>query len=256
MFLQLLQKQSEFEIGHIGLGDVLQGKLRILPALESLITDNKRIIVIDAVTNEEINSIAESMAAIENCIVFPVDPGPLSAAFGRVKARQNVYESKYIVTVGSVTGLTGRQLRYLIDKTNASPVYVNPERLATMTNAWNEEVERATANALDKLVDQEILIVTTHSPTSNILPLSQLAQKENVTGEMLAKRITTGLAKVTHNVIRKSTVTINGTFSSGGDVTAALFSVIQAELFNWMMWYIPLADMENSSVVHSMASLL
>ena len=94
---------------------------------------------------------------------------------------------------------------------------------------WEREVERATADALEKLAHEEILIVTTHSPTLNILPLSQIAQRENVTEETLAKRITTGLARVTHNVISKSDLHINGTFSSGGDVTAALFAESQAE---------------------------
>lgn len=237
----VVAEQSEFGIGHIGLGDVLQGQSKILPALESLIADNKRIIVIDAVTNEEINCIAESMSAIKGRIVFPVDPGPLSAAFGRVKARQSLHESKYIVTVGSVTGLTGRQLRYLIDKTNSSPVYVDAEQLATMTEKWDNEVKRATADAMEKLKDQEILIVTTLTPASTILSLSDIAQKENVTEEILAKRITTGLAKVTHNVIENSAMKINGTFSSGGDVTAALFAVSEAEAIQLDDEVIPLA---------------
>lgn len=225
----VIAEQSKFDIGHIGLGDILQGKARIYQQFQSLIDQNKRIIVVDAVTNEEIDCVAEAMADIKDQTLFPVDPGPLSAAYARVKAEQNVLERKYIVTVGSVTGQTGRQLQYLVDKFNLQPVYVKAEKLATMTNEWEQEIERATADALDKLVNQEILLITTHSPTSNILPLSQIAQRENVTEEMLAKRITTGLAKVTHQVILNSNVTIDGTFSSGGDVTAALFAESKAE---------------------------
>lgn len=225
----VVAEQSQFEIGHIELSDVLQGKSRILPELESLIEQNKRIIVFDAVTNEEIDQIAEAMAGIKDRLLFPVDPGPLSAAYARARTDQTAKNLKYIVTVGSVTSQTGRQLQYLIDKTNADPVYVNAEKLATVTDDWEREIERATADAFEKLANQEILIVTTHSPTSNILPLSEIAQKENVTEEFLAKRITTGLAKVTHNVILNSDMPINGTFSSGGDVTAALFAESQAK---------------------------
>lgn len=237
----VIAEQSIFEIGHIGLGNVLEGKSSIVSALESLLSENKRIIVLDAVTNEEIEHIAEAMVEIKSRVLFPVDPGPLSAAFSRVKARQSMYESKWIVTVGSVTPLTGRQLRYLIDKTNASPIYVNAKLLATMGNDWEKEIKRATAKALEKLRDQEILIVTTHSPTSNVLPLSEIALKENVSEEILAKRITTGLAKVTHNVIEQADVTINGTFSSGGDVTAALFAESKAEAIQLDDEVLPLA---------------
>lgn len=225
----VIAEQSRFKIGHIGLSDVLQGKEGILPKLRSLIEQDKRIIVFDAVTNEEIDQIAEAMADIQDRILFPVDSGPLSTTYARVKTVQNAYTRKYIVTVGSVTSQTGRQLQYLIDKTDADPVYVDAEKLATVTGGWEQEVNRATQDALKKLENQEILIVTTHSPTSKILPLPEIALKENVTEETLAKRITTGLAKVTHNVISNSDLSISGTFSSGGDVTAALFAESKAQ---------------------------
>lgn len=225
----VIAEQSKFEIGHIGLGTVLQGKECIVPELESLIAEGKRIIVLDAITNEEIEQIAESMVEVKERVLFPVDPGPLSVAFGQVKKRHNASKGKVIVTVGSVTPLTGRQLKYLIDKTNASPVYVSANLLATMSGNWEKEIQRATTEALVALQDEEILIITTHSPASTVLSLSEIALKENVTEEILAKRITTGLAKVTLNVIKQAEVTINGTFSSGGDVTAALFAESKAE---------------------------
>lgn len=237
----VIAEQSRFEVGHIGLGSVLKGKSCLVSKLKSLIAESKRIIVLDAVTNEEIEHIAEAMAEIKGHVIFPVDPGPLSAAFGRVKARQHEHKSKWIVTVGSVTPLTGRQLRYLIDKTNSSPVYVNAELLATMSDDWEKEIKRATATALNTLEEQEILIITTHSPTSNVLPLSEIALKENVTEEILAKRITTGLAKVTRNVIEQADIQINGTFSSGGDVTAALFAESKAEAIQLDDEVLPLA---------------
>lgn len=227
----VIAEQSSFEIGLIGLSDVLQGKDGILSKLCTLIEQKKRIIVLDAVTNEDIDQIAEAMAEIQDWDLFPVDSGPLSTTYARVKTiqKKNTDTHKYVITVGSVTSQTGRQLRYLIDKTEADPVYVDAEKLATVTGGWEEEVERATADALQKIESQETLIVTTHSPTSKILPLSEIALKENVTEETLAKRITTGLAKVTHNVITQSNVVIGGTFSSGGDVTAALFAAGNAQ---------------------------
>lgn len=237
----VIAEQSNYEIGHIGLGDVLQGKSKILSSLHKLISNGNRIIVVDAVTNEEISNIAESMASITERTVFPVDPGPLSAAFARVLSRKSLYKNKYIVTVGSVTGLTGRQLRYLMDKTNSMPVYVDAAQLATMTDRWDSEVKRATEEGLLKLKEQEVLIVTTLSPTSTVLPLANIANEEETTEEALAKRITTGLAKVTYSIIQQSVEKIDGMFSSGGDVTAALYSVSDAEAIQLDEEVIPLA---------------
>ncbi|MCM3709155.1 four-carbon acid sugar kinase family protein [Sporosarcina luteola] len=237
----VIEEQSEFEVGHIGLGDVLQGKTRITSSLQALIENGKRIIVVDAVTNEEISEIAESMASMDGQTLFPVDPGPLSASFARVLTRRSLHESKYIATIGSVTGMTGRQLRYLIDKTNSSPVYVDAEQLASMTDKWDREISRAIEEGLTKLQKEKVLIITTLSPTSTRLPLAEIAKKENTTEEAMAKRITTGLAKVTHTIIQNSTIKIDGTFSSGGDVTAALFAVSDAEAIQLHEEVIPLA---------------
>lgn len=237
----VVAEQSQFEVGHIGLGDVLQGTSHIVTKLQSLMAQNKRVIVLDAVTNDDIDHVAEAMATIENRVLVPVDPGPLTAAFARVKARKNEKERKYIVTVGSVTDQTGRQLQYLIDKTSSKPVYVDAEKLATLTNNWDQEIERATEDALQKLADEEILIITTRTPTSKILPLSQIAMKENVSEEIVAKRITAGLAKVTNNVMLKTNIQIHGTFSCGGDVTAAIFAESGANAIQLMDEVIPRA---------------
>jgi uncharacterized protein YgbK (DUF1537 family) len=225
----IVAEQSKYSIGHIGLGIVLKGTACIQPAMERLIAEGKRIIVVDAVTNEEIEHIAESMVAIGGKSFVPVDPGPLSAAYGRLIASQDVKESKWILTIGSVTPITGRQIHYLVDKTNAKPIYVNAQALASMTTSWDHEVKRATEDALRKLETEELLIITTHSPTAKVLPLSEIAKGEGTTREELAKRITVGLANITHNVVLHSERKINGTYSSGGDVTAALCAVSQAE---------------------------
>ncbi|ARF14664.1 MULTISPECIES: four-carbon acid sugar kinase family protein [Sporosarcina] len=237
----VIAEQSQHEIGHIGLGDVLQGKTKITASLLEQINAGKRIIVIDAVTNEEISNIAESMAMMEEHTLFPVDPGPLTAAFARVLTRRRLYRNRYIVTVGSVTSLTGRQLRYLMDKTNSSPVYVDASQLATTTDRWDVEVKRATDEGMRKLKEQEVLIVTTLSPTSKILSLTSIAKEEGTTEELLAKRITSGLAKVTHSIIQNCNMKIDGTFSSGGDVTAALFTISGAEAIQLDEEVIPLS---------------
>ena len=237
----IMEQQSKHSVSHIGLGTVLKGKDAIHLQLMQHIEAGNRIIVVDAVTNEEIDHIAESMACIEGTDFIPVDPGPLSASYGRMKAHQHVQTNKFILTVGSITPLTGRQLNYLIDKKNANPVYVKVEALASTTSTWDEEIDRATKEALIKLDDQEVLIITTYSPGTERLNLSEIAEREGATVEKLAKRLTEGLARVTNSVVQQTEHPIDGTFSSGGDVTAALCAVSNAEAIGLQDEVLPLA---------------
>ncbi|MFJ8518154.1 four-carbon acid sugar kinase family protein [Lysinibacillus xylanilyticus] len=225
----ILQKQSHHTVTHITLSCVLQGQLTIREQLMQHIEEGSRIIVVDAISNEDIDVIAKAMDTIQQFDLMPVDPGPLTAAYGFVKSAQSVKNDKIIVTVGSITSLTDRQLQYVIEKRNVTPVYVNPRQLASVSSSWDEEIARATAEALKKLPSEDVLMITTYSPGTEKLDLYTLAKEQHVQEEILAKRITEGLASVTNQVVQLANYCISGSFSSGGDVTAALCAISGAE---------------------------
>ncbi|WP_243296615.1 four-carbon acid sugar kinase family protein [Bacillus litorisediminis] len=224
----VIKERSKHSISHIGLDKVLTGVSALTEALNTEIARGNRIIVVDAVTDEEIETIAEAMAAIQQFQMVPCDPGPLTAAYSKAFLHQFVASNKVIVTVGSVTSLTGRQLRYLMDKTNSKPVYVSAEKLATLEASWDEEVSRATNEALERIAENDVLIITTHTEGNNILNLKQIAEQQQTTQDALAKRITDGLAKITRLVMEQTNYPIQGCFTSGGDVTASLCAFSKA----------------------------
>jgi len=224
----LIQQQSIHSVALIGLDAVLHGAECIAQRLREEIQHGNRIIVIDAVNDEHIETIAFAMTKIKDKIIVPVDPGPLTAYYARLYFHQQLHADKILMVIGSVTSLTGRQLHYLLAKTNANPVYVNPEKLASFSNSWNEEVERATAVSLERLETENILIVTTHHPANSLIDLKALSAVEQVSEDALAKRITDGLAVIGRKIIENSKHPICGCFTSGGDVTASLCAVGRA----------------------------
>ncbi|SHG26389.1 four-carbon acid sugar kinase family protein [Ornithinibacillus halophilus] len=224
----IIKEQSEYSVGHVGLDNVLTGVKSLTQSLEEQIKQGKRIIVVDAVTDEDIEIIAESMVNIQHVTLVPVDPGPLTAAYSKVYSHQLVEARKVIVTVGSVTSLSGRQLQYLKDKTNSTPVYVSAEKLATLQSSWEEEVGRAIEVALERIHQDDVLIITTDKEGAGLVNFKAIAEKENTTQDMLAKRITDGLAKITRRVLEQTSYPIQGCFTSGGDVTASLCALCMA----------------------------
>ncbi|SET51004.1 Uncharacterized conserved protein YgbK, DUF1537 family [Oceanobacillus limi] len=224
----LIADQSKFNVGHIGLDQILAGGEKLRTAIIQHIDNGKRIIVIDAVTDEDIETIAESMVDIQNVQLVPVDPGPLTAAYAKAYSHQLVEQSKVIVTVGSVTSLSGRQLHYLKEKTNSTPVYVSAEKLATLKSSWEDEVDRAIEVALERIEQDDVLIITTHEEGAGLVNFKAIAEQEDTTQDALAKRITDGLAKITRRVLEKTDYQIQGCFTSGGDVTASLCALSMA----------------------------
>lgn len=227
----IIQAQSENSVSHIGLDDVLQGNKVLEQSLGKEIEKGNRIIVVDAVSDEDIDVIAEAMVAIQMAYTIPlvpVDPGPLTAAFSHAMSHHLTETKKVIVTVGSVTSISEMQLGYLIEKTNSSPVYVSAENLASFGPSWEEEVERAAASALKRIDEDDVLIVTTHVEGAYLVNLKGKALEEETTQDALAKRIADGLATITRLVMEETSYSIQGCFTSGGDVTASLVSVTHA----------------------------
>ncbi|WP_088052550.1 four-carbon acid sugar kinase family protein [Virgibacillus dakarensis] len=229
---EIVQKQSKYPVTHIDLDKVLAGENVIEQALREKIALGNRIIVLDVVTNDDIDAIANAMKSIKEYQMIPADSGPLTATYSRVYTRQHKTDKKIIVTVGSVTSNSSMQLHYLMDKTNSKPIYVDPEKLATLDSAWDEEVERVINRAMEEMDKQDILIITTDSPTAKVINLKEVAKELGVSQDYLAKRIADGLGKITRMVIQNSKYEIGGCFSSGGDVTASLCSVGLAEGIN------------------------
>jgi D-threonate/D-erythronate kinase len=224
----VIEKQSTYSVSLIGLDVVLSGAEAITKSLNEKIEQGHRIVVIDAVNDEQIEAIAMAMTKIRDKNLIPVDPGPLTAYYSKAYLQQKVDAKKLLVLVGSVTSLTGRQLHYLLAKTNATPVYVDPQKLASFTDSWQEEVDRAAAVGLEILKKETILIVTTYHPGNKVINLKALSELEQVSVDSLAKRITDGLAVIGRKIIEQSKYPFSGCFTSGGDVTASLCAVGRA----------------------------
>ncbi|GGE53198.1 hypothetical protein GCM10011391_35100 [Pullulanibacillus camelliae] len=225
----IIQKQSHYAVSHMGLDTVLAGASAIFKALQKHIEKKNRIIVIDAVTNEEIEEIAQAMVSIKDYLMIPADPGPLTAAYSKAYTSQRSRNKKIIVTVGSVTSNSQRQMQYLIEKIKAEPIYVNAEKLASASESWDEEIDSTVKRALKEIIRQDIIVITTVPLGDEQLNLEEIVKREGQTQDYLAKRIADGLAKITRLVIQSTDQDIGGCFSSGGDVTASLCSVGSAE---------------------------
>lgn len=221
----IIEDQSSNKVTLIGLDVTLSGVGAITKKLQEKINQGNRIIVLDAVNDEQIEMIAAAMANVQGNLIVPVDPGPLTAYYSKAFLHKKVTEEKLLVTVGSVTSVTGRQLHYLYAKTNTEPILVDPQELVRSGDSWNEEVKRAVNLGLEALKGQSILIITTHHPINKRLDLKAMSETSKVSEDALAKRITDGLAAITYKIIQKSEYKISGIFSSGGDVTSSLCTV-------------------------------
>lgn len=222
---EVIQQQSKYKVGHIPLKIILEKEEVVANSIEKEISEGKKIIIVDGISDEDIEVVANAMVLVKNINLIPADPGPLTAAYIRAKNSEFKQQKKIIVTVGSITSNSHKQLNYLIEKRKLHAVYVNAKNLATTSMAWEREVEKAVITAKYVIKNQNIIIITTDSEEEGILNLKKIALKEKVSESYLAKRISDGLAKITRVLVMESEFEIGGCLTSGGDVTASVSSV-------------------------------
>jgi len=96
--------------GLIAMGTVKLGPGPVTEALAALLSDGTRVVVADAMTAEDIETLAEAAASVEGEII-PVDPGPFTAAFlGRKLPGRNAGTA--LAVIGSTSEKTARQIAW------------------------------------------------------------------------------------------------------------------------------------------------
>lgn len=218
----LLAKQLKEPVGFVELSEVMQGAAAVLQAIRRQQNQGKRIIVLDATTDEQVLEIAKAVKRSAQPILA-VDPGPFTSALASLlggAARAGIGQ-KVMVTVGSVTASTRRQLEELRRVHHPHLVNVSAARLIDLEQR-DEEIQRVVNVLLAGVNSCDVIGVATSGWDSDILDLAKLARQRRTTELELSQRITSGLGIITRRAIEESGGCIGGLFTSGGDVSLAV----------------------------------
>ncbi|SHG15989.1 four-carbon acid sugar kinase family protein [Ornithinibacillus halophilus] len=238
----ILEKQTEEDVAVIELNKVSSGSASVTEELENCINRGTKLVICDAITEQHIETIARAMTDITSSMMIPADPGPLTTAFTSqlMKKSSSEQKSKVLVSVGSVTSISKSQIDYLASKMHIKPVYARPDSLASFGKSWEEEIERVVLETKELIDNQETIIVTTNHSSFPVLDFKQLSKIEGVSEDLLAKRITAGLAEISKRILQNGNGCIKGCFFSGGDVTASFCEAVEADGFELVSEVMPL----------------
>ncbi len=216
--IDLVQSQTKYQVGYIPLKSVLAAEADLKKAILAEKEKGKRIIIIDATTDDEINAIASVLAKTELSVVA-VDPGPFTAHLAKAllgREHAAVPGKKAFFAVGSVTQQTKRQLEELKLKYNPLIVKVDPEALLDDRSAALE-IDRVVSALMEGIGRYQVLGITTNG--GKVLNLRAVAGELKISEDEVAQRIAMGLGRITATMMKVSKGLIGGLYTSGGDVT-------------------------------------
>lgn len=229
--LQLFTSQSTLPAAALPLDVVLRGAQAIGTHLRALHATGCRVVVCDALTDEDIAALATAAAALD-VPVLAADPGPLTTALALAQlghAPQSL-ENRVLLVVGSVMDIVRHQLDMLCVKRDCHLLCARCHLLAEPEGspAREEELTRLVSGLAAAPDTAEVLGLCTARLPEDVLDLEELARTMGVSVAEVSQRINSGLAEAAARLLPATHLRLGGLFTSGGEVTLAVTQRLHA----------------------------
>ncbi|HBO37614.1 MAG TPA: hypothetical protein DD638_03015 [Pasteurellaceae bacterium] len=252
----LLQSQTRRPVGLIALSDVMRGIYDIKLSLTEQIKQGKKIIVVDAISLEDVANIAHACLLLDNNILA-VDPGPFTVALGFQrglihKEEANIPESDecskhktVLVVAGSATPVTKRQMSVLCRDERNVYISVDPVLLIEGGEIADKEAKRIVNKVKDYMERSKppraILLETAlHGP---LLNLEEEDKKRKFIHGESAERINAGLGMIVADIFSLiGAEHFAGIYATGGDTMVNICNQLNVTAIEVIDYVIPQID--------------
>lgn len=220
----------------------MEGSGALAERIRALHGEGFRILTMDAVTQEDIDLIADACIESGEKIVA-VDPGVFTATLARklIKPRMERRANRILVVVGSVNSNTTAQLEEFWLSQDVNSVLVNTRALLEKGDIRESEIRRVVSLTLEGAEKYPVSsVVGDGIYPENRIDFAPYMEKDGCTLEEVTGRINEALAEITVRILKENSL-FRGLYASGGDVTQALCRHFGAAGLELMDEVLPLA---------------
>nr|WP_314263286.1 four-carbon acid sugar kinase family protein [uncultured Moellerella sp.] len=253
----LLASQTHHQVGYVPLSKVMKGVEQITFSMQEQQKLNHRVIVVDAISLDDIAAIAEALIGL-NWNVLAVDPGPftehLAAQRGLMRGNRRGEQAAFpkekqqgsiVIVAGSATPVTKKQLNHLIEHDKrVCHIPVDAELLLDRENAAEVEIARVVRLAQQCVATHKnALFVFESALTGRLLNLEEEEQRFGLSHGEAANNINIGLGNIVKEVLRCQSGEIKGLYMTGGDTMVNVMKELGATGIEMIDYVIPQTDM-------------
>ena len=223
----LLRHQSRYQVSLIEMADVTKGKLSLMHAINQHITDGSRIIVIDAITQRDLSTIASVIAEFES---QPIICGSGGLAEELSEVIQDVPErtENILVVAGSVRSMTAQQIVQASKQLKVHVIDINTEQILSQhRNDMIEETGRITQEALKYYSKKQDIIIRWANSQKKAQQFFEIGRLNKLEDQTIRARIGQILGQTTKKILE--TIDIKGLILTGGETAFNVFKSINIE---------------------------
>lgn len=252
---RLLAGQTRRKIGLVSLSHVLKGEEAIRDELRHQRGQGCEVIVVDAITLEDVEEIAKACIELKWNVVA-VDPGPFTSKLAyyrdliqeesaNIPPKADEAGRTVLIAAGSATPVTKKQMEVLCQDPRHVRISVDPIPLVEGGDASLDEVFQAVHKAEDLLNSQNppraILFET--ALHGDLLNLDEEDNKRHYANGMSANRINAGLGTIISQLLEQcGRERITGIYTTGGDTMVNVCYQLGVECIELVDYVIPQTD--------------
>lgn len=238
----LFAEQSKYKVSSIFMKDLMRGKHYLADLMKQQVAEGSRIIVIDCVTQEDLDLIADAVITSKMKTVA-VDPGVFTATLSRkmIIPSQKKEKSKILAVVGSVNPSTKAQMEELWLSQRTHNVFVKTDELLEGEVRRKKEIIRVIEEILAE-VDKNVVSTVTGDGIypENRIDFGPYMERYSCSLDDVTGMINSAFAEITYQIFKKEPA-FKGLYTSGGDVTVAVCEKFQTAGLCLMDEVLPLA---------------
>jgi uncharacterized protein YgbK (DUF1537 family) len=238
----LFEQQSKYQVSSIYMKDLMHGKHYLADLMNRCIDGGSRILVVDCVTQEDLDLIADAAITSGRKIVA-VDPGVFTATLARklITPSQKREKSKILAVVGSVNPNTRKQMEKLWLSQRTHNVFVETKKLLESEEQRADEIVRVTEEILREC-DRNVISTVTGDGIypENRIDFAPYMERYQCSVDEVTEKINSAFAEITYRIF-KAEPGFRGLYTSGGDITVAVCEKFQTAGLSLQDEVLPLA---------------
>lgn len=252
---RLLAGQTRRKVGLVTLDKVLAGDEAIKDALAEQKAAGCGVIVVDAITLEDVENIAQACIAL-SWDVLTVDPGPFTSKMAYHRSLIGIEEPNLppeadeagktvLIAAGSATPVTKKQMEVLCEDSRHVRISVDPVELIEGGDRALDEAFKAVNKAVELFESgsQPRAILFETALHGELLDLDEEDNKRHYAHGMSADRINAGLGVIISQVLEKlGREKIAGLYTTGGDTMVNVCRQLGVECIEVLDYVIPQTD--------------
>lgn len=237
----LLRQQSRYQVSSIEIADVMEGKLPLMQAIKLHIADGDRILVIDAVSQHDLTTIASVMVDFESQLII-CGSGGLAEELSDVIQDVSARTGNILVIAGSVRSVTAQQIARAQKQLKAHVIDIKVEQILTKNeHVMIEETQRITQQTLKCYTKKQDVIIRWAESQKKAMEFFELGRLNKLDDQVIRAQIGEILGQVTLKIM--ASIEIKGLILTGGETAFNVFKsmdVVEVRVDNEILPGIPL----------------